>query len=149
MTASSRHGGFIGFSHHGKGPGPLPPPPSPPPSPPTFVSDGSPNPPLFTPPSPFGAPPPHFASDKPIPSPGLPSGQPSARRLPRFLQPKPGCLHTYVTKHELRLHYMDGRSAGKTQTGTLDMQDLVLRSAPEFGPAAVFRVSSVRETCVS
>jgi hypothetical protein len=41
-------------------------------------------------------------------------------------QPHPGYLHTYVTKHNLRLLYIDGLSAGKTSNGTLDTQDMLL-----------------------
>lgn len=37
-----------------------------------------------------------------------------------------GYLHTYRTKHDLRLLYVDGQSAAKTNKGTLDVQDLVL-----------------------
>ncbi|KXL45199.1 hypothetical protein M433DRAFT_56902 [Acidomyces richmondensis BFW] len=35
-----------------------------------------------------------------------------------------GYLHTYRTKHDLRLLYVDGQSAAKTNKGTLDVQDL-------------------------
>ncbi|KAI9681876.1 MAG: hypothetical protein M1822_006953 [Bathelium mastoideum] len=37
-----------------------------------------------------------------------------------------GFLHTYRTKHSLRLLYIDGASAAKSDKGTLDLQDLVL-----------------------
>ena len=37
-----------------------------------------------------------------------------------------GYLHTYRTKHDLRLLYLDGQSAAKSRKGTLDMQDKVL-----------------------
>jgi hypothetical protein len=37
-----------------------------------------------------------------------------------------GFLHTYVTKRDLHLLYIDGMSAGKTNNGTLDSQDFVL-----------------------
>lgn len=37
-----------------------------------------------------------------------------------------GYLHTYRTKHALRLLYLDGQSAAKSSKGTLDIQDLVL-----------------------
>ena len=40
-------------------------------------------------------------------------------------EPK-GYLHTYRTKHALRLLYLDGQSAAKSQKGTLDLQDMVL-----------------------
>jgi hypothetical protein len=39
---------------------------------------------------------------------------------------KPGYLHTYITKHDLRLLYLDGMSGGKTTNGTLDMQDFIV-----------------------
>lgn len=37
-----------------------------------------------------------------------------------------GYLHTYRTKSDLRLLYLDGSSAAKSDRGTLDLQDLVL-----------------------
>ena len=37
-----------------------------------------------------------------------------------------GWLHTYKTAKELRLVYIDGMSAGKSQVGTLDSQDRIL-----------------------
>jgi hypothetical protein len=37
-----------------------------------------------------------------------------------------GYLHTYIPKHDLRLLYIDGLSAGKTSNGTLDTQDMLL-----------------------
>ncbi|TKA33610.1 hypothetical protein B0A50_00446 [Salinomyces thailandicus] len=37
-----------------------------------------------------------------------------------------GYLHTYRTKHPLRLLYVDGQSAAKSEKGTLDVQDMVL-----------------------
>ncbi|CAG5148984.1 uncharacterized protein ALTATR162_LOCUS2279 [Alternaria atra] len=39
---------------------------------------------------------------------------------------KYGYLHTYTPKHNLRLLYLDGLSAGKTPNGTLDTQDMLL-----------------------
>ena len=41
-----------------------------------------------------------------------------------------GYLHAYRTKHDLRLLYLDGQSAAKSQKGTLDIQDYVL--LPEY-----------------
>lgn len=37
-----------------------------------------------------------------------------------------GYLHTYRTKHDLRLLYVDGQSAAKSKKGTLDTQDVLL-----------------------
>ena len=37
-----------------------------------------------------------------------------------------GYLHTYRTKHTLRLLYIDGASAAKSDKGTLDLQDFIL-----------------------
>ncbi|KAI4721807.1 hypothetical protein E4T48_02004 [Aureobasidium sp. EXF-10727] len=37
-----------------------------------------------------------------------------------------GYLHTYRTKHSLRLLYVDGQSAAKSKKGTLDIQDILL-----------------------
>lgn len=41
-------------------------------------------------------------------------------------QREPGWLHTYRTRHELRLLYLDGMSAGKTSNGTLDTQEYLM-----------------------
>lgn len=41
--------------------------------------------------------------------------------------PDYGFLHTYRTKHELRLIYFDGQSAAKSTLGTLDTQDIIVR----------------------
>jgi hypothetical protein len=38
-----------------------------------------------------------------------------------------GYLHTYRTKRDLRLLYLDGQSAAKSDKGTLDVQDMILR----------------------
>lgn len=40
---------------------------------------------------------------------------------------RPGFLHTYRTKRDLRLLYVDGQSAAKSDKGTLDLQDLIIR----------------------
>jgi hypothetical protein len=37
-----------------------------------------------------------------------------------------GYLHTYHTKHNLRLLYVDGQSAAKSKKGTIDTQDVLL-----------------------
>ena len=37
-----------------------------------------------------------------------------------------GYLHIYITKKNLRLLYLDGQSAAKSDKGTLDMQDIVI-----------------------
>lgn len=37
-----------------------------------------------------------------------------------------GYLHTYTPKHDLRLVYVDGISAGKTKNGALDTQDMLI-----------------------
>lgn len=46
-----------------------------------------------------------------------------------------GYLHTYRAKHDLRLLYLDGQSAAKSDKGTLDLQDYVLlhSSPPDQG----------------
>lgn len=52
---------------------------------------------------------------------------------PRIPHIEPGWLHTFRTKHQLRLVYIDGMSAGKTRNGTLDFEDfLVLRANKTF-----------------
>jgi hypothetical protein len=45
-----------------------------------------------------------------------------------------GYLHTYVPKHDLRLLYIDGLSAGKTRNGTLDTQDMLLLNMTYWEP---------------
>lgn len=47
---------------------------------------------------------------------------------PQEVKQKYGYLHTYRTKHPLRLIYVDGQSAAKSDKGTLDVQDLILRN---------------------
>ena len=50
-------------------------------------------------------------------------------KRPRSKQPyilQAGWLHTYVMKRDLRVVYVDGQSAAKTDKGTLDSQDFVL-----------------------
>ena len=42
-------------------------------------------------------------------------------------KPCGGYLHTYRTKRDLRLLYLDGQSAAKSDKGTLDVQDIILR----------------------
>ncbi|KAL1841224.1 hypothetical protein VTJ49DRAFT_7292 [Mycothermus thermophilus] len=70
---------------------------------------------------------PHLIADRATP----PSGS-----EPPILDPSPGhgdgdevkgYLHTYRTTAPLALLYIDGSSAGKTDMGTLDTQDLLLR----------------------
>ena len=43
-------------------------------------------------------------------------------------EPCAGYLHTYRTLRQLRLLYVDGQSAAKSDKGTLDVQDLILRN---------------------
>ena len=54
------------------------------------------------------------------------AGQPPPDERPQV----PGYFHTYRTKHELRLLYVDGQSAAKSSKGTLDTQDYVLLPKP-------------------
>ncbi|KAF2815527.1 uncharacterized protein BDZ99DRAFT_345969, partial [Mytilinidion resinicola] len=53
---------------------------------------------------------------------------PGSGHPPDFI---PGWLHTYKANKDLRLLYIDGMSAGKTDNGTLDSQDLVLLNSTE------------------
>ncbi|MCJ1476437.1 hypothetical protein MMC13_005103 [Lambiella insularis] len=63
-----------------------------------------------------------------------PSGRPSPpdKRPPHGVpvgdpvRVRPGWLHTYVMKRDLRLVYIDGQSAAKSPKGTLDSQDYIL-----------------------
>lgn len=45
-----------------------------------------------------------------------------------------GYLHTYQARHDLKVLYLDGMSAGKTWYGTLDTTDLVLLEGKKLGP---------------
>lgn len=65
----------------------------------------------------------------------------SAPKHPASDDKPPGYLHTYRTKHPLRLLYVDGQSAAKSTKGTLDMQDLVLlhENPPEEAVEAIRR----------
>ncbi|KAF2031820.1 hypothetical protein EK21DRAFT_62175 [Setomelanomma holmii] len=45
-----------------------------------------------------------------------------------------GYLHTYAPKHDIRLLYIDGLSAGKTSNGTLDTQDMLLLNSSTLDP---------------
>ncbi|KAG9785216.1 hypothetical protein KCU88_g2528, partial [Aureobasidium melanogenum] len=65
-------------------------------------------------------------------SPGQDRLMPDADRRPPPKGPEdpaPGYLHTYKTKTVLPLLYIDGMSAGKTDKGTLDSQDILLLNA--------------------
>ncbi|OLN86796.1 hypothetical protein CCHL11_07877 [Colletotrichum chlorophyti] len=48
--------------------------------------------------------------------------------------PNRGYLHTYRASRDLKLLYIDGMSAGNTLMGTLDTQDLLLRSLEHASP---------------
>ncbi|RMX93812.1 hypothetical protein D0868_12639 [Hortaea werneckii] len=65
----------------------------------------------------------------------------SASKHPTSNWKPSGYLHTYRTKHPLRLLYVDGQSAAKSTKGTLDMQDLVLlhENPPEEAVEAIRR----------
>lgn len=82
-------------------------------------------------------PPPHHR--RPPPPPRRDRQQPLTRPNPLDINTAPdnrtGYLHTYIPTHPLRLLYIDGLSAGKTNNGTLDTQDLLLLnlSAPIDG----------------
>lgn len=52
-------------------------------------------------------------------------------RAPVEEEPKGGWLHTYRAVRPLRYLYVDGMSGGKTQMGTLDSQDYLLRGTKE------------------
>ncbi|KAL1986924.1 hypothetical protein VTN96DRAFT_5341 [Rasamsonia emersonii] len=90
----------------------------------------------FARPRPRGHPPGKDRQDRPA----------SKRKLPQKREQKPlrggnvegddeaGFLHTYVTAKDLRLLYLDGLSAGKTDMGTLDSQDRILLRDNITGP---------------
>ncbi|KAI7539958.1 hypothetical protein KC331_g9441 [Hortaea werneckii] len=65
----------------------------------------------------------------------------SAPKRPASNGKPSGYLHTYRTKHPLRLLYVDGQSAAKSTKGTLDMQDMVLlhENPPEEAVEAIQR----------
>ncbi|RMZ89366.1 hypothetical protein DV736_g3409, partial [Chaetothyriales sp. CBS 134916] len=55
------------------------------------------------------------------------SSPPPPRHGPPFRCIEPGFLHTYSARQSLHLLYIDGQSAAKSDKGTLDSQDYVLR----------------------
>ncbi|PWY88121.1 hypothetical protein BO94DRAFT_585578 [Aspergillus sclerotioniger CBS 115572] len=57
-----------------------------------------------------------------------PSDQSSSQQVMASQEEKDeaGWFHTYVTRNDLRLVYIDGTSVGKSHIGTLDLQDRVL-----------------------
>jgi hypothetical protein len=57
-----------------------------------------------------------------------PPTHPPDKPLPR-LRLRPGWLHSYAAKRDLRFLYVDGMSAAKSPKGTLDSQDYILRAA--------------------
>ncbi|KAI7497654.1 hypothetical protein KC367_g5706 [Hortaea werneckii] len=71
----------------------------------------------------------------------------SAPQRPALDKNPSGYLHTYRTKHPLRLLYVDGQSAAKSTKGTLDMQDLVLlhENPPEEAVKATQRGRKVND----
>lgn len=58
-------------------------------------------------------------------------------RRPPF-RSDPGWLHTYKTKDDLPLLYIDGMSAGKTEKGTLDSQDALLLNSSDTPRGGMF-----------
>ncbi|KAK4122066.1 hypothetical protein N657DRAFT_647592 [Parathielavia appendiculata] len=85
-------------------------------------------------PPPGSSPPPSMAQ-QPLHFPRQPSyyHQPSLHLAKDADADSYGYLHTYLTTTLLQLLYLDGTSAGNTDMGTLDTQDLILRlnrSAP-------------------
>ncbi|KAI6867837.1 hypothetical protein KC338_g3047 [Hortaea werneckii] len=71
----------------------------------------------------------------------------SASQRPTLDRKPSGYLHTYRTKHPLRLLYVDGQSAAKSTKGTLDMQDLVLlhENPPEEAVKATQRSRKMKD----
>ncbi|KAE8356597.1 hypothetical protein BDV28DRAFT_95323 [Aspergillus coremiiformis] len=75
-----------------------------------------------------------FARSRHGPPPPAGKGPQKRSQFPLQLQDKEsgqdqnqtGWLHTYTTAKELRLLYIDGMSAAKTENGTLDSQDRIL-----------------------
>jgi hypothetical protein len=57
---------------------------------------------------------------------------PNHARLKGDDEPCAGYLHTYRTLRNLRLLYVDGQSAAKSDKGTLDVQDLILRDPGSY-----------------
>lgn len=58
-----------------------------------------------------------------------------------------GYVHTYRNKKDLKLLFVDGMSAGKTDYGTLDTQDLVLLEGRELNQTPYEDVSRAIELC--
>lgn len=80
-----------------------------------------------------------FGGQKPLPRPM----ETPKQHVPEPVMPGPfalnsseeinaGYIHTYRTKHALRLLYLDGQSAAKSTKGTLDTQDIILLNATDL-----------------
>ena len=59
----------------------------------------------------------------------------------------PGWLHTYVTKKDLRLLYIDGMAAAKSAKGTLDSQDYILLNQSERDHGIPSDLERARRIC--
>lgn len=57
--------------------------------------------------------------------------RPPHRRPGDDFEVVPGWLHTYTMKYDLRVIYIDGEAAAKSQKGTLDSQDYILAPADD------------------
>ncbi|EXJ96237.1 hypothetical protein A1O1_01363 [Capronia coronata CBS 617.96] len=67
------------------------------------------------------------------------------RRRPRPTMP--GWLHTYKTKTDLPLLYIDGMSAGKCDKGTLDTQDILLLNATNESDGVFWEYERAERLC--
>jgi hypothetical protein len=66
-------------------------------------------------------------------------------RTATTIKQKPGYLHTYQSKRDLHLLYIDGMSGGKTLNGTLDSQDYILLN--ETNPPAFWEYGRGEGLC--
>ncbi|KAL4980383.1 hypothetical protein BDW66DRAFT_156581 [Aspergillus desertorum] len=81
---------------------------------------------VFTHPMPH-TPPPEDGSPGPRPRPSpLQAESQQVIGQPQPAQAEDGFLHTFAAAKDLRLLYIDGMSAGKTENGTMDSQDRIL-----------------------
>ncbi|GAM90128.1 hypothetical protein ANO11243_081680 [Dothideomycetidae sp. 11243] len=70
------------------------------------------------------------------PSRGIDSRSAEINDADELVDNSQGYLQTYRTKQPLRLIYIDGQSAAKSDKGTLDTQDFVIRDATQPPPPA-------------
>lgn len=68
-------------------------------------------------------------------------------KTPGDCGPETGWVHTYATVRDLRLLYVDGMSAGKSQIGTLDTQERVILNNTEWSDPVFNALERAERIC--